>query len=391
MTKESKYSIDRRIIFKESFNSEFCVRRNSGVPTNVFYSNGLGRYNGTSSKTDVNKNLNGTYSVRIKFCNYTKPSFKWLLNVTNHPLGTTGYIGSNTADEFTISSGTKYVNGTEQTSYSFENEKFYDIVVSGITLVGNAFTISSSYSSEYYETDMDLIEIYEGTLTAEEIFNLYNKSTYHELPDKIDENTYKILDVSALQGPIEDRIGNTLTLTDLTTKKINSGIYSPSFNGSTSKIGCGNFDDLTSDITILTWINPNSLGEGTLGNYARILDNDSLRFFINSINDKFTFTSNNFVNSTYSANNSFILNTNTFIAVTRTVTGLVTFYINGEQNGTPLQNSGTPITGSDICIGNDTTSNRTFDGEIPQLIIYKGILSDKQITQFYTNTKRYYE
>jgi len=76
--------------------------------------------------------------------------------------------------------------------------------------------------------------------------------------------------------------------------------------------------------------------------------------------------------------------------------GNATFYI-GSSTNAPIQSggadqySGTPASGTTIFIGSNNDNNVVFDGKIPRLIIYKGLLSTEQITQFYTNTKRYYE
>ena len=70
------------------------------------------------------------------------------------------------------------------------------------------------------------------------------------------------------------------------------------------------------------------------------------------------------------------------------------FKNNGEINttGGTNQDSGTPVEGtSNIIIGNNLGGSRAFDGKIPSLKIYTGILSVEQISQEYSNTRRLYE
>ena len=69
MSRESLRHIDNRIVFKETFDSEFQTRRLGGIPTDVDYSNGVGSFNGE----DIN--INGynillssgqSYTARLK-------------------------------------------------------------------------------------------------------------------------------------------------------------------------------------------------------------------------------------------------------------------------------------------------------------------------------------
>ena len=66
MSKESLYtSEDHRILFRETFQDEFTVRRNGGTPTDMVFEKGIAALNGTSSKIQVNKAFKGIGSLRL--------------------------------------------------------------------------------------------------------------------------------------------------------------------------------------------------------------------------------------------------------------------------------------------------------------------------------------
>ena len=176
--KESPSSNYPKLVFRETFRDEQATRKNSGTPTDVTWSEGKGTFNGTSSKVNYNLGLNGTYSVRIR-CNPTSfASYRFLFDIrgTNHD--GTGYIYLNiTTGIVTKSNGTSYVNGeaTTTTIAGVDNE----IIVTGITLTkgtgANKTLISSAYDDGgIFLGTIDLVEIYQGTLTPSEVENLYN-------------------------------------------------------------------------------------------------------------------------------------------------------------------------------------------------------------------------
>jgi hypothetical protein len=185
-----------------------------------------------------------------------------------------------------------------------------------------------------------------------------------------------------------DTIGGELVpevvLTDMEVAKEGS-IYTPRFNGSTSKVDCGSYDPLVGDITVLGWVRANSFGESNLG---RILFNGQLILRGNSSGSRFFFTSNAEVNSAMAAVNSFVTREYLLITIVRTAEGTANIYINGELSGSADQDSGTPAAGTqDIHIGNNHISSTTWDGDIPETIILSGLLTPTEISQYYSSTK----
>jgi len=56
--KESNRNLDTRCVFRETFNSEYAVANNGGTNTDVSLSNGIGTFNGSTSKI-LYKSKNG--------------------------------------------------------------------------------------------------------------------------------------------------------------------------------------------------------------------------------------------------------------------------------------------------------------------------------------------
>ena len=199
----------------------------------------------------------------------------------------------------------------------------------------------------------------------------------------------KVLDISALKGVVENKLNNELTLTDIDIKQISSGIYAPEFNGNTSKIDCGDIDDLTGDITVLAWINSKTLGSSNVG---VIIDNGKLIVRVYSAGMQCASDGSTFATFGGGDHGGANLNNYQLIAIVRKSDGSTTCYNNTTQKGVSGVSGGPPAAGTtNLIIGNRNAGGRTFDGKIPSIKIYKGLLSLQQITQFWSNTKKYFE
>ena len=164
--------------------------------------------------------------------------------------------------------------------------------------------------------------------------------------------------------------------------------YVPRFNGSTSKIDCGSYHNLTGDITVLTWVNAKTLGELNLG---IIIDNSKLRIFVYNVGAVRFRVQNDASTDAFSDTNVFKYSENKLLAVTRTAAGITNIYVDGELSGTANQNAGTPVAGTtNILIGNVSALNRTWDGEIAEVQILSGLLTAAEINQAYTSSKHLY-
>ena len=78
------------------------------------------------------------------------------------------------------------------------------------------------------------------------------------------------------------------------------------------------------------------------------------------------------------------------IAIKRTADGTCTFY-QDCVDVTDDSSSGTPEAGdTNIIIGNSAAGTNTWDGNIPILKIVKGLLTTKQIENYFVATKHYF-
>ena len=391
--KEALTSPYNKIVFRETFNSEQAVRNNGGVPTDVTISKGIGSFNGTSSYIKYNKALNGVYSVRIKAKNLNPSSSCTYIDFRNSSGTGTGYItGGNLI--LGISSGTAYVNGVTSATV---NTTSSDIVITGMTINCFEIFLNTRYSlANWLDSDVDLVEIYEGTLTASEVKNLYDNDWHKEL---ISSNL--LLDYDSTNGYITDRTGkNTLTPTNVTIKKTGS-YYSAEFNGVDSTLITDSTDPTIwqDGFTVVAWIKPRGWGEL---NYGRILDvsnsaagGDGFNFCINNLNSSL-FCNINDAGAIRSGINSINIGSLQFVVLTVSSGSYINFYkgdidVAPTLSGLANRTSGliTSITTTNpVTIGNrSTATDSTFDGNIPMLKVYKGVLSLEDLTKIWSSTK----
>lgn len=187
MAKESLYAPIKAPIFRETFADEQTTRVLGGVPASVVYSNGVGTFNGTTSNILYPKSPNGTCSIRFKCTPNNFTGDPVLLYTTS---GSRYIYFTVTTGIIAVSSGTVYVNGvaTTTTVVGVSN----DIVVTGISLNGDSFYAGKNgiASSNFLNGSVELFEIYDYTLTANEVANMYVNKRYDDLQLDTFENLY---------------------------------------------------------------------------------------------------------------------------------------------------------------------------------------------------------
>lgn len=206
--KEAISSPYPNLVFRETFNDEQTVIKNGGTPNSVLFSNGVGSFNGSSSKINYSLGLNGTYSVRIRCNPVNFSAIGVLLDVRGSNADGTGffYLDASTGNIITTS-GTSYVNGV--TSISPTSGVNNEIIITGITLSegtgSNKSLIGANFGNLFkFLGTMDLFEIYKGTLTASEVANLNNNTWNKEISK---ENI--LIDFDSTQGVLKDStVGN---------------------------------------------------------------------------------------------------------------------------------------------------------------------------------------
>lgn len=158
-------------------------------------------------------------------------------------------------------------------------------------------------------------------------------------------------------------------------------VWGMDFNGSTSKLDCGNYDSLLGDVTFIAWYKAATLGSGSAG---RIIDNGQMQIHSGGY---FTRNSSTFINFI----SAWKLGIWTQVVITSTSTGLTNTYINGVLVGSANQNAGSPVAGSNnILLGNNNSSNRCFNGKGSQIRIIKGILNAQECQQLFDNERHDY-
>lgn len=158
-------------ILSSTLNDEVTCRANGLVPTLVTYLNGVAQLNGASGYLTWSKQFRTIGSVRLKFSSLTPAINAYLFDLRTS--GGTGYAYFSGATTLTSSSGTNYVDGVASSVVSATTK---EIVITGITLLSLVSILISklnSGASGYLTADIDLIEIYDYTLTANNVKNLY--------------------------------------------------------------------------------------------------------------------------------------------------------------------------------------------------------------------------
>jgi hypothetical protein len=379
MAKESKYSPVPIPVVRLPMTGVEEMLAETGVTTAVTFLNGIGTFNGSSSKVVFGKTYSGIKSIRIKF----KPSSTTqnILKLTSsHSIS----ASSGTLSATGVSSPTIYVNGSVSSTIT---TGWNDVVVTtatGITV--NALTIG--YITSYLAGDVEIVEMWGSVLTANEITNLWNQSRYKQFSPHgligATNNATPILNVNAFLGSVKNTASTTApTLTSVSVVK-DAG-YSMSINGSTSKIDCSNYNGLTGDLTISAWVKALSLGEGSAG---RIIDNGKLMVKANTTYLSLASDGSTFVSS---AANTLVFGKWIHVGILRKSDGKTSFYINAVLSGAADQASGTPATGTtNIIIGNNNAGSATWYGSLGNVQIFSGILTAAEISQIYSSEKSKY-
>ncbi len=363
----------------------------NGIPSNVVYDKGIASFNGTNSNIGNTQKYNGTYSIRVKCkINAIDPS-----NVRgfydNRGTSNTGvgyvYIGIN-ASSFTPSSGSCYVNGVITNNFTIGQN--IEVIVSGISLKTGSGTFQNIIFAIYsgfnnLGGDIELFEIYDYTLTANEVKNLYEGK--RNRPLVLDSARQEILNIDGRNGVIANKYSNGGTIPNIINTAVTpvrvGNVWGMNFNGSTSKLDCGNYDSLVGDKTIIMWINPNAFNSNTM-----LLSNDKLLVILNDTGT-IGLTSDG-INQPLSAV-SIKKGMWNFVLITRNSIGTTNFYINGVLSGTANQASATPVAGTtNITIGSKAGASTKFIGKNAQVRIINGILSAEEASNLFSNERKNY-
>jgi len=193
--RQARYSVEHpRVIFRETFNSEFDVRRNGGTPTDVTFSNGIGTFDGAASVVTYEREglrQANPWSVRIRF--------KAGVTATGN-LFSCGYNGTDRTgiafDTGEIRCGTRTSSWLSRSTALTDTDSWHEVVAAhpggnvrlsayldGVVMTGvnspagtptEHFSIGAIFTpSNFFTGDISLVEIYNYQLSAEEVSNLY--------------------------------------------------------------------------------------------------------------------------------------------------------------------------------------------------------------------------
>ena len=306
-------------------------------------------------------------------------------STTEKIMNTTGTVATLSATAGTVSmdvgSWSIFVNGVSGGTLvaGIENE----IVVNST----GAFTYTAIELGKGLHGKMTQFTMYYSAKTADEALNDFNNVR------KVEYKSKEILRVDVRNGVLQNEYVDQV-IGSLVPEVVNTSVgvvrdstYAMFFDGADSKLDCGSYDDLTGDKSFIAWIKPYSLGESSVG---RIFNNTKLDILIQATNK--VSISSELSTYVHSANSSVKLGLWQLIVITRNSAGDETnIYINGVLSGSADQDSGTPVAGSNIIIGNSTGQTQTCYGLIGNTRIENGILSSAQAMQVYTSEVGYYE
>ena len=166
----------------------------------------------------------------------------------------------------------------------------------------------------------------------------------------------------------ESRNHRTCTPTALDYTELPSGLWVPTFDGSTSKVDTGSDWIGVQAITLSFWLNPISGGGENAG---RVLDNKRFVIFTPIGGVQLRIMSDGATSVTLG---NITVGQPNHVMITRTLAGTVNYYANGVLSGAADRASGTPEMGAaNVIIGNRTTSDNAFDGYIDDLTVYSYI------------------
>lgn len=200
--------------------------------------------------------------------------------------------------------------------------------------------------------------------------------------------------LSSLLALFSNALGSNTSVT------LSGSGYTSAFTFSTSTTNF-NFSDLsvlkfTNNLTISSWIYPNSFGGGSSGRiydkFKTTLPQSGYAMWIdNNIGTNAIAFGTGYVVSTSVARVNNVITLYTWQHVSVTFSGTAcTFYLNGASVGT-VTGITAPTSGTNAAIiGNNTGNTNYFDGKIDNLRIYSRALKDSEISQIYNATKSRY-
>jgi hypothetical protein len=241
--------------------------------------------------------------------------------------------------------------------------------------VGGVITGESTYKSHSFNGE----ELFHSVFTA--VDNQAEIALY------IDGTGAAAFDLDFYEFYIQ-RVIPEVTNTDIEVVK-DGQIRVPRFNGDTSKIDCGNYNDLTGDITVLAWIKYTEDDDEILA-YRNAIFSNAKFGFAQRDTDALAISRDGFSTSAISAYNVLKKNEWNHCCIVSRSNGITLIYANGKDE-TSSGNAGTPLSSTvNMIIGETGTGSREFEGDIAEVIVLEGLLTPEEISAYYSSTKHLY-
>jgi len=189
------------------------------------------------------------------------------------------------------------------------------------------------------------------------------------------------------ESNLNETLGSEVTGGDLISEDL-QGDNVLTYNGSSTKIIVSDDASLTpTDMTILAWIKPDTLGTDDVIVGKRGSGND-YRFFINDTNGALRFNRwETGGSNVVSINKTTALTTDVWqqVGVTSTAAGANALYRDGEQIASDTDTAYTASnSASELGIGySSVAGGRYFDGEMAQVLFFNVALTEEQIREIY--------
>lgn len=259
------------------------------------------------------------------------------------------------------------------------------------------FMGSINGSSDFFDGQMDDVRLYNRALSGSEVAALYNwapgPAGYWPFDENTGQSTYdksSNASTGTFGGTVEPiwktgKYGSGLFFTNTTAANSRVDISSPAVL------------DQPTALTISAWIYPQTEGENSFG---RIIDKGT----DNSCTSGWCFSTTSSGGAgrlefrvdhattdllRQSGNNSITLNTWQYVTVVwdgSSTAAKIKFYVNGVEVSTYATTTNgiggkTDDSASNIRLGNDNSTSRTFDGTLDDIRVYNYVRSQKQITE----------
>lgn len=210
MAYQAKHKEERGLLFRETFNDEQTVRRNSGVPSGaVTFEQGEAIFT-TDGKITLSKIASGVKTIRI-IVDLDTINGDILTLSSSHSVE----VGLSDVSATGLASPTIYVDGV-LTSAITTNKA--EIVITTATAF-DADTIILGFITTYLEGKIDYLELWDYVWSSSEAANSAKNARYADLYLRSD--LQEILNVSGQKGsvPSEDKWGNAIANTGVTIQK----------------------------------------------------------------------------------------------------------------------------------------------------------------------------